>query len=86
MVDAAGMLVLGRELGVEFESLSKYLAPRRFIERRAGLGGPAPMATREWLTREKQRLAEDRVWISDRRASLAEIETAMKALASEEIG
>lgn len=84
MIDSAGMLVVGRELGVEFESLSKYLAPRRFIERRAGLGGPAPMATREWLTRERERLAEDRAWVTARRAALAEIEAAMKTLASED--
>jgi argininosuccinate lyase len=86
MVDSAGMLVLGRELGVEFESLSKYMAPRRFIERRAGFGGPAPMATREWLTREKERLAVDRAWVVERRSALAEIESAMRALASEEVG
>ena len=80
MVDSAGMLVLGRELGVEFESISKYLAPRRFIERRAGLGGPAPIATRAWLTGEQQRLAADRVWIAERRAAIVEAESAMKAL------
>jgi argininosuccinate lyase len=84
MIDSAGMLVLGRELGVEFESLSKYLAPRRFIERRAGLGGPAPMATREWLTREQTSLATDRGWIAERRAALASAEAAMRALADEE--
>ena len=86
MVDSAGMLILGRELGVEFETISRYLAPRRFIERRAGLGGPAPMATREWLTREKEHLAVDRAWVAERRAALAEIESAMKALASDEVG
>jgi argininosuccinate lyase len=84
MIDSAGMLVLGRELGVEFESLSKYLAPRRFIERRAGLGGPAPMATREWVTREQAALATDRGWIAERRAALASAESAMRALADEE--
>jgi argininosuccinate lyase len=84
MVDSAGMLVLGRELGIEFESLSKYLAPRRFIERRAGFGGPAPMATREWLTREQAALASDRAWIAERRAALATAVAAMRALAEEE--
>lgn len=84
MIDSAAMLVLGRELGVEFESLSKYLAPRRFIERRAGLGGPAPMATREWLSREQKLLASDRTWVAERRAAIEYAETAMKALASED--
>lgn len=49
MIDGASLLVIGRELGVEFESISRYLAPRRFIERRAGSGSAAPMKTREWL-------------------------------------
>lgn len=84
MIDAAGMLVVGRELGIEFESLSKYMAPRRFIERRAGMGGPAPMATRDWLSREKTLLANDRAWALDRRSALAEAESAMKALAGDE--
>ncbi|MEZ4530182.1 MAG: lyase family protein [Thermomicrobiales bacterium] len=83
MIDSAGMLVVGRELGVEFESISKYLAPRRFIERRAGLGGPAPMATRAWLAREKELLAADRTWTAERRAALTEVESAMAALGSE---
>ncbi|MEZ4665914.1 MAG: lyase family protein [Thermomicrobiales bacterium] len=83
MIDSAGMLVVGRELGVEFESISKYLAPRRFIERRAGLGGPAPMATRAWLAREKELLATDRTWTAERRAALTEVESAMAALGSE---
>lgn len=80
MIDSAGLLVLGRELGVEFESLSKYLAPRRFIERRAGLGGPAPQATREWLTRERALLESDRKATARRRASLAEATTSMAAI------
>lgn len=84
MVDAAAMLVLGREIGVEFESISKYLAPRRFIERRAGLGAPAPMATRAWLTREKKRLDVDRQWAVERRESLAKIHAAMQQASSEE--
>ncbi len=83
MIDSAGMLVVGRELGVEFESISKYLAPRRFIERRAGLGGPAPMATRAWLAREKELLAADRTWTAERRAALTEVESAMAALGDE---
>lgn len=83
MVDSAGMLVLGRELGVEFESISKYLAPRRFIERRAGMGGPAPLATREWLTREKAHLAEDRDWIAQRQEALRGVVASMRSLGAE---
>jgi argininosuccinate lyase len=84
MVDSAGMLVLGRELGVEFETISRYLAPRRFIERRAGPGGPAPMATREWLTREQELLGRDRAWTQERREGLAGVVSAMRELARED--
>jgi argininosuccinate lyase len=61
MIDTAAMLVIGREIKVEFEAISKYLAPRRFIERRNQSGGPAPSAVRSWLagaTRRRQADAE----------------------------
>ncbi len=84
MIDTAGMMVLGRELGIEIESLGKYLAPRRFIERRAGFGGPAPSTVRSWLSTEQASLARDRTWISDRRTALDRAAAAMHALAVEE--
>lgn len=52
MIDGAGLLILGREIGIEFETLSKYLAPRRFLEGRTAEGGPSPAAMRAWLTHE----------------------------------
>jgi argininosuccinate lyase len=58
MIDTAALMVIGREIKVEFEAISRYLAPRRFIERRNLTGGPAPSAVRSWLaaaaTRRKQ--------------------------------
>jgi hypothetical protein len=42
LIDAAALLVLGRELKVEFEAISRYLAPRRFVERAALQGGSGP--------------------------------------------
>jgi argininosuccinate lyase len=60
IVDAAGLLVIGREIGIEFERLSRYLAPRRFLESRTATGAPAPGATREWLAVEMQALAARR--------------------------
>ena len=59
LIDAAAMLVIGRELGVEIERLGAYLAPRRFIEKRLVQGGPAPVAIRELLDIESQRVAKD---------------------------
>jgi len=84
MIDSAGMMLLGRELGIEIESLGKYLAPRRFIERRSGLGGPAPATMRSWLSTEQAHLARDRAWTKERRTALAAAESAMKALVEEE--
>ncbi len=71
MVDAAGLLVLGREVGIEFETLSKYLAPRRFLENRTGLGSPSPSATRNWLRSEADQIEEHRRVISGYRERFA---------------
>ena len=54
LIDAAALLVLGRELKVEFEAISRYLAPRRFVERRGLQGGPAPAETRAYLDRARK--------------------------------
>jgi argininosuccinate lyase len=74
MIDAAALLVIGRELGIEIERLGAYLAPRRFIEKRTVLGGPAAPAVREYLSRERIRLEADRYWLEEkrRRIGLAE--------------
>lgn len=62
IVDSAAVMVIGRELKVEIETLGRYLAPRRFIERRDVLGSPAPERTRVWLRSERSRLDADRAW------------------------
>jgi argininosuccinate lyase len=74
MIDAAALLVIGRELGIEIERLGAYLAPRRFIEKRTVLGGPAAPAVREYLSQERIRLEADRRWLEEkqRRIALAE--------------
>jgi argininosuccinate lyase len=55
MLDTAAMLVIGRELKVEMETLGRWFAPRRFLERRLVEGSPAPAKTREWLETEVAR-------------------------------
>ncbi|MGC4191820.1 MAG: lyase family protein, partial [Thermomicrobiales bacterium] len=60
MIDSAAMLTIGREIKVEMETLGRYLAPRRFLERRAVLGSPASASTREWLASERGDLDADR--------------------------
>jgi argininosuccinate lyase len=74
MIDAAALLVIGRELGIEIERLGAYLAPRRFIEKRTVLGGPAAPAVREYLALEQNRLDADQQWLEEkqRRITLAE--------------
>jgi hypothetical protein len=55
MIDTAALMVIGREIKVEFETISKYLAPRRYIERRNQTGGPAPSAMKSWLAGAERR-------------------------------
>jgi argininosuccinate lyase len=71
MIDAAALLVIGRELGIEIERLGAYLAPRRFIEKRTVLGGPAAPAVRDYLSLERNRLAADRRWLEEKRRRIA---------------
>jgi argininosuccinate lyase len=71
MIDAAALLTVSRELGIEIERLGAYLAPRRFIEKRTLLGGPAPTAIRDHLAQERTRLDEDFRWLEAKRRRIA---------------
>ncbi len=64
MIDASALMVIGRELAVEFEAISRYLAPRRFLERRTSTGTPSPARTREYLGREEELLTAHVEWIA----------------------
>lgn len=72
MIDAAALLVIGRELGIEIERLGSFLAPRRFIEKRTMLGGPAPVAVREYLSLERARVSKDQQWLEARQRRIAQ--------------
>lgn len=74
MIDSAAMMVIGREVKVEMETLGRYLAPRRFLERRQVEGTPAPERTRAWLAACSAQLERDR----SRLASLTERWTAAR--------
>ena len=63
MIDSAALITIGREIKVEMETLGRYLAPRRYIERRQVAGSPAPETTRAWLAEERNRLTGDRQWL-----------------------
>jgi hypothetical protein len=58
-------LTIGREIKVEIESLGRFLAPRRFLERREVTGSPAPAMTRAWLADERSALEQDRAWVEE---------------------
>jgi argininosuccinate lyase len=83
LIDAAAMLVIGRELGVEIERLGAYLAPRRFIEKRSVQGGPAPVAVRELLDIESQRVARDQSDLETRQRRIAEARKELGAISHE---
>lgn len=76
MIDTAALMVIGREVKVEFEAISRYLAPRRFIERRNFAGGPSPAAVRSWLAgAESRRKADgDRVAVIEGAIARAAVE------------
>lgn len=89
MIDSAAMMIIGQEIKVEMESLGRFLAPRRFIERRQVTGSPAPAMVREWLAEERDALGEHRQWVRSRRSRIDErIEAASHAIAdaASEIG
>jgi argininosuccinate lyase len=70
IIDSVALLTIGRELKVEFESISRYLAPRRFLERRTATGAPSPAATRAYLDQELLRLGTDLRWRTGARERL----------------
>lgn len=87
LIDAAALLVVGRELGVEVENLGRWLAPRRYLERRGAVGGGAPGAVRDYLALERSRLLADERWREEAVARLgaadAERERAVAAIVAD---
>ena len=82
MIDSAALMVIGRELKVEMETLGRYLAPRRFIERRAVTGSAAPAMTRDWLRLERDAVNADISWAKSRQQRWAAAEDALNAVLS----
>jgi argininosuccinate lyase len=80
LIDGAALLVIGREIKVEFEAISRYLAPRRFIERRTAPGSPAPAVVRAHLDSERARLAQDSQRLASARERLARADAELTAI------
>ncbi len=87
MIDSAALMTIGREIKVEMESLGRFLAPRRYIERRHVTGSPAPEMTRAWLAAERSSLTDDRQWLDATQrsvtAALTSLATTIEVAASE---
>ena len=83
LIDASALLVIGRELGVEIETIGRYLAPRRFLERRTAPGAPAPAATRAYLDQERSRLVADGRWREEARARLDDASAELERVGAE---
>jgi argininosuccinate lyase len=83
MIDAAALLVIGRELGVEIEHLGRIFAPRRVIERRTATGAPAPDATRDYLELERTRLLADERWREEASGRIAAAAASLRRAADE---
>ena len=75
IIDAVALLVIGRELGIEVEEISRYLAPRRYLARRTATGGPETAATRAALDRDRLRLGEDIRWSEETADRLGPVDT-----------
>jgi argininosuccinate lyase len=73
LIDGAALLAIGQELKVEFEAISRYLAPRRFIERRTAIGGASPAATRAYIEYERTKLEADIAWRMDAVKAIEEV-------------
>lgn len=78
IIDGAALLVIGRELKVEFETISRYLAPRRFLERRTATGAPSAPATRSYLDQELLRLGTDQRWLNGTGERLNAVERSLR--------
>lgn len=71
LIDQIALREIGRELGIEPELLSRCLAPKRFVERRDGAGGPAPHAVAPALQQEHLAVEQALDWVAERRQRLS---------------
>ncbi len=80
MIDAAALMHLGHDLGIEFEVISRYLAPRRFLDRRQATGGPTAAATRAYLDEMQRQLSTTRGWQAEAEQRLTDTATELDRL------
>lgn len=83
IIDSAAVLVIGQELKVEMETLGRFIAPRRYIERRDVLGSPKSDRTRTWLANVQQRMSSDRESLAIRTQRWQRAASAVEQMISE---
>ncbi len=83
IIDSAAVLVIGQELKVEMETLGRYIAPRRFLERRDVLGSPKSDRTREWLATVEQNLQAHRGIVAERTEAWTSALNSLNAILAE---
>jgi argininosuccinate lyase len=83
LIDGAALMVIGRELKVEFEAISRYLAPRRFVERRTALGSPSPESMRTFVAHRRQDHNERNERMEKRRNHIRAATVALRSLVHE---
>jgi argininosuccinate lyase len=64
--------VTGRAIEYAEDELRKILSPAHFVEIRKTLGGPAPEVTAAAIERSRAALNQDRAWLQEREAALAD--------------
>jgi argininosuccinate lyase len=76
LLDEAAVLYLGRPVHLTQQRIDDALDPRRCVERRTGVGGPAPATHRDQVKRHRGELRRDRRRLGALRARLraAEVE------------
>ena len=89
-IDEVALREVGREVGIEPETLAKCLSPKRFVERRDVPGGPAPAAVTAQLDRATFSVNHDRGWQRERVQALADarerLDARCRALAADPAG
>lgn len=83
IIDSAAVLVIGQELKVEMETLGRYIAPRRFLERRDVLGSPKSDRTREWLATVEQNLQSQKSMLTERTEAWTSALSALQSVLAE---
>ena len=85
LVDKLALEVVGREVGIEPETLGKCLSPKRFVERREVVGGPAPSMVRDMIERETLSARRDASWLKERRDALGQAAEKLAAQVAERV-